>query len=609
MCSTWGRALLAVLLAVGAVAVAPSTSAAQEGPTVTTQVVESFDGTPLVSTLFVPAGVDVDRPAPLVLLTHGWAGSGQRQPTGFVGRLLEAGYVVLTWDQRGFGCSGGEVQVDKPEVEGRDVGALIDWTIANAPVQVDATGDPVIGMTGGSYAGGIQTATASIDERLDAIAPEISWFDLRYSLYGGEVVNQGWATLLYVAGTIAAGGQGLDPSCPTYPQAGGLDPIITQGYTEGATTGRISGPVLDFFGRSSLAVYGQGHPVGIPTLVVQGSTDTLFDLTDGWRIVEHVASTGAPTRFMVFCGGHVACPATYADAGDSEHVDDAVLAWFARYLDGDASVDVGPPVEYRTNEGVWRATDGFPSPGADPLVASGSGRVVSVPAVDPPDLSPLAGLSFGQIPALPFTTASVSAPDDARAMHVEVARADGAVDLFGIPTVTLEVEGIGEEVILMAKLVDRESGAVVNLQEGAVRVPLTGGPVEVDVPMPGVAYTLPAGHHLDLQVSTASLMHSNAQTPSTADVTAMVSVPVQPVDRPGGPATSTAPAAPSPAAPPVTLPVTGATSPAPFAGALAAALVGLGLLATYAAAHRRRSRQLLKPAAASAITPAPTTSR
>lgn len=586
MCSRWWRALLAVSLVSVSVVAAPTTSTAQEVPTATTHVVESFDGTPLLANLFVPPDVDDARPAPLVLLTHGWGGAGQKEATGFVADLLDAGYVVLTWDQRGFGCSGGEVKIDKPEWEGRDVRALIDWTVANAPVQVDATGDPLIGMAGGSYAGGIQTATASIDDRVDAIAPEISWFDLRYSLYGGEVVNQGWATLLYLAGLATASGQGLDPSCPTDPQPGGLDPTITRGFTEGSTTAAISDEVLDFFAGSSLAAYGQDQPVDIPTLVVQGSTDTLFDLTDGWRIVEHVRATGAPTRFVVFCGGHVACPASYADAGDGEHVDRAVLAWFARYLRGDESVDVGPPVEYRTNEGTWRAATGFPSPGAAPLSAAGTGSLVSVPMVDAPDLSSLGGVSFdGGLPALPFTTAAVSEPGDIRAMTVEVAQAtDRAVDLLGIPTVTLRVEGVGDEVVLMAKLVDRESGAVVNLQEGAVRVPLLDGTAEVDVPMPGIAYTLPAGHHLDLQVSTASLMHSNARTPATVDVAATVSVPVQPVDRAGEP---TGPTPPSPAAPPPTLPATGTDAAPSVAAGVAAALVGAGLVGR--AVVRRRA--------------------
>ncbi|HSP04051.1 MAG TPA: alpha/beta fold hydrolase [Acidimicrobiales bacterium] len=591
MCSRWWRALLAVSFAFASVLAAPTPVAAQEVPAVTTHVVDSFDGTPLLANLFVPSGVDGSRPAPLVLLTHGWGGTGQKAPTGFVADLLDAGYVVVTWDQRGFGCSGGEVQIDKPEWEGRDVQALIDWAVANAPVQLDATGDPLVGMTGGSYAGGVQTAAASVDDRIDVLAPEISWADLRYSLYGGQVVNQGWATLLYLAGLASASGQGLDPSCPTHPQPGGLDPMITRGFTEGSTTAAISDEVLDFFAGSSLASYGQDQPVDIPTLVVQGSTDTLFDLTDGWRIVEHVRATGAPTRFLVFCGGHVACPDTYADAGDGEHVDAAVLAWFARHLRGDDTVDVGPPVEYRTNEGVWRATTGFPAPGSPPLEATGAGSLVSVPNVDAPDLSTLGGASFdGGIPALPFTSAAVSAPGDIRAMTVEVARAtDRAVDLLGIPTVTLQVEGVGDEVILMAKLVDRESGAVVNLQEGAVRVPLLDGGAQVEVPMPGVAYTLPAGHHLDLQVSTASLMHSNARTPATVDVIATVSVPVQAVDRAAAPAGPTSPApAPTPAAPPVTLPATGAETSGTVGAALAAAVAGVGLLLAGAAVRRRR---------------------
>ena len=103
---------------------------------------------------------------------------------------------------------------------------------------------------------------------------------------------------------------------------------------------------------------------------------------------------------------------------------------------------------------------------------------------------------------------------DPRAFTFELGSAgDAPVDVVGIPSVELTVSGTGAEVILLAKLIDREANEVVNLQEGGVRIPLGGGPVTVDVPMPGVAYTLAPGHHLDLQVATASLLHSNARTP------------------------------------------------------------------------------------------------
>lgn len=589
--------LVGVLAVVGLLAPAAAASA-QDGPTITTQVVESHDGTPIVSTLFLPPGASEDAPVPLVLRTHGWGGTGETTVGGTLEVLLDAGYAVLTWDQRGFGCSGGVVQIDKPEFEGRDASALIDWAVANAPI-AEVDGDPLVGFTGGSYAGGIQTATSSIDPRVDAIAPEISWTDLRYSLYAGEVLNQGWAAVLYGAGLPTATGLGLDPSCPGYaetgPRTGGLDPLITQGFAEGAATGTVSEDVLDFFAGSSLAVYGQDDPVAVPTLVLQGSVDTLFDLTDGWGIVEHVRAQGAPARFVAFCGGHVACPASYADADDRAHLDAAIVDWFARYLDGDTAVDTGAPVEYRTNEGEWRTAANFPPPGFGTLTGAGSGSLVSVPLLDTPSPDELAayaeGLQGGGIPALPVTAAQPANElelADGQAFTVEVAVAeDGPVDLVGIPEVSLTVAGTGADVVLFAKLVDRESGEVVNLQEGTVRVPLGDGEQVVDVPMPGIAYTLPQGHHLDLQVSTASLMHANARTPAQVEVDASVAVPADVAtapapapDTPGDDAPAPAPdtpgddtPAPAPADPTPTLPTTGGAVPHLLPVAMMAAAV------------------------------------
>jgi hypothetical protein len=50
----------------------------------------------------------------------------------------------------------------------------------------------------------------------------------------------------------------------------------------------------------------------------------------------------------------------------------------------------------------------------------------------------------------------------------------------------------------------------------------------VDVPMPGLAYTIPAGDHLDVEVSTASLMHATGRTPAMIDVRLAGVVPTTP---------------------------------------------------------------------------------
>src|SRR3954452_520876 len=124
--------------------------------------ITSFDGTQIQLSFFPsPAG----GKAPTILEGHGWGGSRETdenaasdEGTGNVGvgALRKAGFNVLTWDSRGFGNSGGTVEVDSPEVEGRDVSALIDWLAQQPEAELDKPCNPRMGMTGVSYAGGIE---------------------------------------------------------------------------------------------------------------------------------------------------------------------------------------------------------------------------------------------------------------------------------------------------------------------------------------------------------------------------------------------------------------------------------------------------------------------
>ena len=59
-------------------------------------------------------------PGPDDLHSHGWGGSRTTDPAAFA-TLLDAGYGVLSFDQRGFGESGGHAYVENPAVEGKDV--------------------------------------------------------------------------------------------------------------------------------------------------------------------------------------------------------------------------------------------------------------------------------------------------------------------------------------------------------------------------------------------------------------------------------------------------------------------------------------------------------
>jgi ABC-2 type transport system ATP-binding protein len=535
--------LALVMAALPATAGAAPVAARQAAPTVTHQVIASFDGTPIYSTLFLPPGASATDPVPLVMRSHGWGGHGEREVSegGLTATLLDSGYAVFTWDERGFGYSGGEVAVLKPELEGRDAVVLIDWIAANVDEvarEEGAPDDPVIGFSGGSYGGGIQLLAAALDDRVDALAPEITWNDLRYSLYGNGVINLGWGETLYALGVPTAQGEGLDPRNPAGPQPGGLAPQIHRAQAEGAATNQPSPESLDFFGRSSLARYTQDDDlqVDVPTLFIQGSVDTLFDLTEAADNFHYVRDERrAPAKLIVFCGGHVSCPSSYADANDRAHLDQAILSWFDRYLRGDTTVDTGAPVEYRTNEGVWRSAADFTPPDARFLEVSAEGTVVSTPVPTTFDPAALAGQLLaggGPLPPLPPVAALPSTPGDPHAFGTEVAVADdGPMELVGIPTATVTVSGTGPAAHLFLKLVDRETGEVLNVQETPLRVEDLGDgtaqPRIYQLRMSGIAYTLPAGHHLDLQVSTTSVMHATARTPAEADVAVEAEIPVR----------------------------------------------------------------------------------
>lgn len=204
----------------------------------------------------------------------------------------------------------------------------------------------------------------------------------------------------------------------------------------------------------SLAGYGDVRPIAAPTLVMQGTDDELFNLNEGVRMVQYLAARRVPHRFVAFCGGHGTCR---HPGDDRAHLDRALVTWFDRWLRGDTGVDTGPPAEYRTNAGHWRAVAAFP----------------------PPDATTRNGVAAG---ATPLTASVVTA---------------SGVDVVGLPHASVDVAPTANGATLFFELVDREAGEVLSNQALPVRVTST----HLEVELTGVAYTLAAGHHLDVRVT------------------------------------------------------------------------------------------------------------
>ena len=119
--------------------------------------------------------------------------AGGDRATSASGRCASAGFNVLTWDSRGFGESGGTVEVDSKDFEGRDVSALLDWLADAARGAARRRRRPARGHDGAPTRAGSSSSRPAIDRRIDAIAPDIAWHSLLTALYTDDIVKGGWA--------------------------------------------------------------------------------------------------------------------------------------------------------------------------------------------------------------------------------------------------------------------------------------------------------------------------------------------------------------------------------------------------------------------------------
>lgn len=209
---TTAAAVSVTVLAGAAFGLAPSAQATAPAPTAATATTATADpaasgvsirfvdipgdgGVRLAANVVAPADADTSRRLPLVVLPTSWS-LPQVEYLAQAKKLARTGYVVLTYNTRGFWQSGGRIETAGPP-DIADASKVIDWALANTPA------DPGhIGMAGLSYGAGISLLAAGADQRIKAVVAMSGWADLVGSIYSGRTQHAQAAGLLGGAGEL-----------------------------------------------------------------------------------------------------------------------------------------------------------------------------------------------------------------------------------------------------------------------------------------------------------------------------------------------------------------------------------------------------------------------
>ncbi|MEV0380840.1 CocE/NonD family hydrolase [Nonomuraea sp. NPDC050643] len=481
--------------------------------------------------------------APVVLLAHGFGGSKQSMRAQAI-TLAQQGYAVLTWSARGFGRSTGQIALNSPDYEVKDVKQLIDWLAKRPEVQLDAANDPRVGIAGGSYGGAIALMTAAHDQRVDAIVPQITWSDLSDALFPNAaasgapgtsgVFKRMWAGIFFGQGvsldtaSLLSGGQrdGAQPLTPEQARCGRFLPAICDIYQRVATDGKATQEAVDLLRKSSpITVAGR---IKAPTLLIQGQRDSLFPLSHADANAKAIAAAGTPVSLAWFDGGHD------GGNGEAEWLTEQSSAWFARYLKGDESAqpvsaftvtrDGGRDPGTRQRIRLHPEAASYPGlAGTDTTTVELTGaaqNVVNPPGGAPASVSTVPGIG-GLLAGQGGAGFSLDMPGQSATFESRPLTA--SLQLTGSPSVKVRVSGKGEAT-LFAKLYDvADSVQPPALPAGLVspvRVTIPEGATsaEATITLPAVDYRFAAGHRLRLVVTTTDMGFATPAEPATYQV-------------------------------------------------------------------------------------------
>ncbi|HSK32777.1 MAG TPA: CocE/NonD family hydrolase [Propionicimonas sp.] len=525
--------------------------------------------------LYLPDGYSSTRKVPAILTTHGFGGNKADGNQTAIGKgFAGQGYAVLSYSGLGFGKTTCKITLDDPSWDGKAGRQMVDvlagkraYTVPGSStpqylrvIATESTGDPRVGMVGGSYGGQIQYAVAMQDPRIDAIIPIITWNDLNYSLAPGRVAKKQWIDLFFGAGILSgAENATADPEtmagCPNFTDQAcvGAAHLNTAGYADEGTVALAR--------HASVGSY--VSRIKVPTLLVQGQKDTLFNLNEAVSTYTALRKQGTPVKMVWQSWGHSGSgPAPgeldfgAASLRDS-YLGNRFLNWMNHYVRGISSAPTGPAFEYfrdwvgydttparagsaisaayaKSSSVSWVPTNTLYFTGDDGLtptrsaVRPGSASYANVSAA-PTSYSETSGLEGAQVD---------NEPSDGPGTHVAFTSPALAApaDVVGGPVVNLRLSapaaaqtqagGPSGQLVLFAKVYDvAPDGTKVlkNRMVSPLRVADVTKPVALR--LPGIVHRFATGHRIQVVVAASDFAYAGNTLPQPVTISTSPAAP------------------------------------------------------------------------------------
>lgn len=277
------------------------------------------DGVRLAGNLWKPADLKPDEQRPAILMVHGWGGTKAHLNQAYAPRFVAMGYIVLTFDYRGWGTSDGKLvrvggkppMVDGPfELEVEEVRTIVDpmdqlEDIENAYSYLigDANVDPErLAIWGSSLGGGLALQTAATLPGFKVLISQI-----------GAVNPQSESAFTNsdIQRLRSARARGEIPPFPGKEAA--LDGL--GGYPDWSEYVRYD----PFATRDSL---------NAATLIIDAANEELFDISENGAALYRSISDRLPARYETLPGKHYD---VYQDEGYEAAVQ-MEMAWLKEHL-------------------------------------------------------------------------------------------------------------------------------------------------------------------------------------------------------------------------------------------------------------------------------------